>query len=398
LVRLRTLSFGRQGQSLRLVFLVLGISLVFGVGPDSQAWQPAPSHRVWPGHISAIEFSRIINDFSEEGGFFRSDNFISNETSYLHIVDKLRQLGCSGGAYLGVGPEQNFTYISKIRPRIAFLMDIRRQAFIQHLMYKALFHISKTRAEFLSNLFSIPLIGPNAPGPDARIDQLVTYFTTAPAEQALFDRNLARIEKLMGEYLRLSSADLVALQYVYSSFKDECLDIRYRSGGPNWPGSYWGDFPTMKEILLEQDLSGNYGNFLASNEDYDFVRQMQEQNLIIPVVGDFAGPTALAAIADYLAKHGYTVSAFYTSNVEQYLFANGAFQAFAENVQKLPIDENSLFIRSFPNMREPHPASVSGHRLTTLLERISVFIKDNEKRLYPDYWQLVTTHFIGAVE
>src|SRR5437867_8353512 len=104
--------------------------------------------------ISPAAFSRLIQYFSEEDGYFHSDNFTSNETSYLHVVGMLREMHASGGAYLGVGPEQNFTYIAKVRPRIAFLVDIRRQAIIQHLLYKALFHISASRAEFLSGLLS----------------------------------------------------------------------------------------------------------------------------------------------------------------------------------------------------------------------------------------------------
>jgi hypothetical protein len=77
------------------------------------------------GALPAAEFSRIIRDFSEEGGYFFSDNFTSNEDSYLTVLDKMRQLGATGGAYIGVGPEQNFTCIAKIRPRIAFIVDIR---------------------------------------------------------------------------------------------------------------------------------------------------------------------------------------------------------------------------------------------------------------------------------
>src|SRR6185436_7936591 len=109
--------------------------LVLVATPLPTAVQSAPQQKA-PESLSAAEFSRLSREFSEEGGYFRSDNFTSNETSYLHVVDKLKQLGASGGAYLGVGPEQNFTYIAKIRPRIAFIVDIRRQAVIQHLMFK----------------------------------------------------------------------------------------------------------------------------------------------------------------------------------------------------------------------------------------------------------------------
>src|SRR5262249_47586564 len=80
--------------------------------------------------VAPAEFARIVNEFSEDGGYFWSENLISNETSYLHIIPRLRELGASGGAYIGVGPEQNFTYIAKIRPQIAFIVDIRRQAMI----------------------------------------------------------------------------------------------------------------------------------------------------------------------------------------------------------------------------------------------------------------------------
>src|ERR1019366_6195442 len=124
-----------------------------------------------------------------------SDNFTSNETSYLHIVGKLKELGVSGGAYIGVGPEQNFTYIARIRPQIAFIVDIRRQAMIQHLMYKAIFHLSADRAQFLSRLFSKPLKGTGVPGRDAPLDQLVGYFGDAPTSQEFFAENLDSIRK-----------------------------------------------------------------------------------------------------------------------------------------------------------------------------------------------------------
>lgn len=78
--------------------------------------------------LPASEFTRLVQTLSEEGGYFFSDNFTSNEDSYLTVVDKMKELGATGGAYIGVGPEQNFTYIAKVRPRIAFIVDIRRAA------------------------------------------------------------------------------------------------------------------------------------------------------------------------------------------------------------------------------------------------------------------------------
>jgi hypothetical protein len=382
----------------RLLVLFLSIPIISGVGPATEAWhRPASFEPAQNASITDADFARMVRDFSEDDGLFRSDNFVSNETSYLHIVDKLRTLGCTGGAYIGVGPEQNFTYIAKIRPRIAFIVDIRRQAVIQHLMFKAIFHLSRNRVEFLSKLFSKPVFGEESPRTDAPLQEMLGYFSRTPSDPKLFARNLAQISRTIEDDFRLplNDHDRSSLQYIYTAFRDENLDIQYRSGGPNWPGNPWGNFPPLKEILLGEDLNGKLGNFLASSEDYGYVRHMEEHNRIIPIVGDFSGTKALAAISEYLKEKGYIVSAFYTSNVEQYLFANGVFKEFTENVRKLPINDASLFIRSFPNIGKPHPASVTGHRLTQLLEKIAVFERDCDEGLYSDYWELVTTHYIG---
>ncbi len=387
----------RRSYLSRLICL-LAIASVLAVGPATHAHYGAQWEQVQSEAIPASEFSRTIRDFSEENGFFRSDNFVSNETSYLHVLDKMHAMGCMGGAYIGVGPEQNFTYIAKIKPKIAFIVDIRRQAVMQHLMYKAIFHLADTRAKFLSYLFSKPLAPDADLDADASIEQTVRYFEAAPGSPIAFRRNLDLIETTIQRDFDfpLTERDKVSLQYVYTAFRDENLNIQYLPGNPNWPGSPWGTFPTLREIILERDLKGRTGNFLAARADYEFVRSLQERNRIIPVVGDFAGSRALPAVADYLKRNGYSVSAFYTSNVEQYLFNNGVFSAFAENVAKLPITDKSIFIRAFPNMREPHPAKISGHHLTTLLERISVFLSDYDQGVYQDYWTLVTTHYIAA--
>lgn len=343
-----------------------------------------------PESLSAAEFSRLVRELSEEGGYFRSDNFTSNETSYLHVVDKMRQLGATGGAYLGVGPEQNYTYIAKVRPRIAFIIDIRRQAIIQHLMYKAVFHLSPSRGQFLSRLLSRPLPKQGAPQGDAPAPELLAYFSKTLPDDAAYAANLAAIRKTIQEEFQfpLSERDSASLDYVYRSFRDEGLEIAYRIDGGG--GGY---FPTLRDLIAQPDQHGKLGNFLAVTEDYEFVRGMHRKNLIIPVVGDFGGKKAIAAVGDYLRKNGLTVTAFYTSNVEQYLFQNDVFDAFANNVRKLPLTEKSLFIRAVAG-RMPHPARLPGHRLATLLQSITVFLKDFDEGRYQSYIDLVTTNYI----
>ena len=340
--------------------------------------------------LPASEFSRLIRDLSEEGGYFFSDNFTSNEDSYLTVVDKLQELGAKGGAYIGVGPEQNFTYIAKVRPRIAFIVDIRRQAMIQHLMYKAIFHLAPTRAEFLSLLLSKPM-NQKAPEPKDSIDDIVAYFLNVPADEKAYTSNLAAIRKMIQQEFQfpLSTEDQESLEYVYRSFRLQGFNIGFDINGMF--SRRFGHLPNLREILVKKDLNGKEGNFLASADDYDFVRGLQRKNLIIPVVGDFGGEKALAAVGAYLKKNGYIVTAFYASNVEIVLFQYGSsikFPAFVKNIKKLPINERSLLIRStFWYYR--HPAQLPGYALCTSLQNISAFLKEFDEGRYQDYRDLL---------
>jgi hypothetical protein len=369
-----------------LLALMLGLILISVPRPSARSSQSRPL----PDSLSAQEFSGIIKDFSEEGGYFFSDNLVSNETPYLTVVDKLRQLSANGGAYIGVGPEQNYTYIAKLRPRIAFIIDIRRQAIIQHLMYKALFHLSTNRLDFLSRWFSKPL-NKSAPAPDDQIAVLLAYFNRTASDEQVYAANLAALRKEIQEHFQfpLSARDQASLEFVYKSFRDAGLNTAFQLNG--WSDS---EFPTLGEVILQPDQYGKIGNFLASREDYDFVRALHLKNLIIPVVGDFAGKKALAAIGNYLRKNGVTVSAFYASNVEQYLFEDGSFTAFANNIRLLPINEQSLFIR-WVYQRYYHPARLTGQRSTSLLQRMTIFLRDFDAGRYQNYTDLITTNYIA---
>jgi hypothetical protein len=384
----RFLLRGRRGWlSISIVPFIIGAALLV---PGRQREKPSAV----PESLPPAEFARVVQDISEDGGYFHSDNLISNETTYLHVVHKLQQLGATGGAYIGVGPEQNFTYIAKVRPRIAFIVDIRRQAMVQQLMYKAIFQLAPTRAEFLSLLLSKPLPKTGLPPRNASAADLIALFRNIQVDDKQYQANLAEIRKLIKDGFRitLTEADNSGLEYIYKSFKTDGLDITYQMGG--YRSAY---FPTLGDLITGTDLQGKPGNFLADADDYEFVRGMHRKNLIIPIVGDFAGKKALTAIGDYLRKIGLTVTAFYTSNVEQYLFQNGVFAGFAANVGKLPVTDHSLFIRSVPaRVAYSHPALRSGHMSIALLQQMNVFLQDYAGGQYQTYHDLVTTHYISA--
>lgn len=347
--------------------------------------------------LSAEEFSRMIRDFSEEGGYFFSDNFTSSEDSYLTIVDKMQEIGVTGGAYIGVGPEQNFTYIAKMRPSIAFIVDIRRQAMIQHLMYKAIFHLSPTRAHFLSNLLSRPMSEEKAPGADKPLDEILSFFENSSADNKSYEENLASIRRTIQVDFKfpLSSEDQASLDYVYRNFRTLGFDVGFDASPRGGRG--FRRFPNLRGLLAMRDLKGKQGSFLASREDYEFVRSMQRRNLIIPVVGDFSGKKSLAAVGDYLRKRKLTVSVFYVSNVEIVLFDWGSFAQFSdfvENVRKLPTNERSLLLRSTFSYYGP-PARLPGYQLCNMLQKFSVFLQDFDQGLYKSYRDLIRAHNIA---
>jgi hypothetical protein len=126
------------------------VFLLYGCGP------PPPAPEKLPTRLTDQEFWSMITDFSEPGGYFQSDNFLSNESGYQTVIPELLKTRKPGGVYIGVGPEQNFTYIVALRPKIAFIVDIRRQNMLEHLFYKALMETSPDRGEFLSRLFARP--------------------------------------------------------------------------------------------------------------------------------------------------------------------------------------------------------------------------------------------------
>ena len=133
--------------------VVLSLGCVDGKGGGSVA---TPAERVEALKATDPSFATLIERLSEPGRYFDTDNLISNERSYLHVMGKIREMGIAGGAYIGVGPDQNFSYIAQIRPSIAFIIDIRRDNLLQQLLFKSLFALAENRIEYLCLLFARP--------------------------------------------------------------------------------------------------------------------------------------------------------------------------------------------------------------------------------------------------
>jgi hypothetical protein len=303
-----------------------------------------------PSKLDDAEFWRLVTTLSEPGGSFPSNNFVSNETEYQTVIPRLQATFGTGGVYLGVGPDQNFSYITALQPKIAFILDIRRQNLLQHLLYKALIERSPTRVEFLSRLFSRPR--PPGIGDEASAADLLGAFAAVSPSYELFAANANDVRTLLVEKhgFTLSDADVRTIEFVHRAFYEAGPDLTYAGARLNIIGERVRSltmYPTYGELATETDDKGVAHGYLTSARRYRTLRDLEMKNLIVPVVGDFAGPTALRAIGTYLKDHRATVSAIYTSNVEQYLFQNGVWGGYYDSVATLPIDARTSFIRSF---------------------------------------------------
>jgi hypothetical protein len=287
-----------------------------------------------PNELDAQTFSRMIDEFSEPGGYFMYDNHLSNERSYQDPIPSLIEVVKPGGVYLGVGPEQNFTYIAALHPAMAFIIDIRRQNMIELLMYKALFATASDRAEFVSLLFSRRLSGSFSERSSP--EDLFHAAAEASASEKLFEQNL----KLMKAQLHLNAADEQTLEDVYRVFFSVGPDLNYNSVNRYAP---YG--PSYSNLMTLTDGRGENWSYLASEDSFRFVKTMQRKNLIVPIVGDFSGPKAIRTIAQYVKDHRARVSAFYVSNVEMYILASPQWKNYCRNVADLPLDASSMFIR-----------------------------------------------------
>ena len=192
-----------------------------------------------PARLADSTFWRMMREYSEPAGTFRSENFVSYETSLQWVIPELTRRIAPGGVYLGVAPDQNFTYIAAVRPSIAFILDIRHQNAMQHLRYKALFETSATRSEFLAKLFArAPLTGVDSASSAV---QPFEAFAKQPADSARYRDNLRTITDRLTRVRRfaVSDSERVSLGCVYGAFFTQGPELTYNySSECRNPGPY----------------------------------------------------------------------------------------------------------------------------------------------------------------
>ena len=311
-----------------------------------------------PVKLTDEAFWGLIQDLSEPSAAFPGENYVSNEPKYVEPLTELLKSSKPGGVYIGVGPEQNFNFIAATRPKMAFILDIRRQNALELLMYRGLFEMSSDRATFLSKLFSRPRPA-NLSDTSSATALMDAYLKTVEVP-SLFEENRNSLgKKLRDDHgFQLTDEDFAAITKIYKIFSQWGATTNYASDSAVGARIARGEinvFPTYAALMTMKDSAGTVMSFLATEESYRFVREMELNGLVVPITGDFAGPKAMRSIGQYLKDHGALVSTFYVSNVEAYLLRtvtagpaaaiNGGWKNYMSNVSTLPIDEHSAFLR-----------------------------------------------------
>jgi hypothetical protein len=206
---------------------------------------------------------------------------------------------------------------------------------------------------------------------------MMAAYRNETASPELFERNLREATDWLVNHhsFALLDEDLAGLEYVYKAFYDGGPDLNYSF--PNGGFFRGGNFPTYADLMSETDGAGEQRSYLATEEQFRTLGEFERNNAIVPLVGDFAGPKALRSVGEYVRAHNATVSAFYTSNVEMYLFQQADdWKKFYSNVATLPVSEKSTIIRSVSNrgLRFQFRSTASGARASTRLNPIADLI------------------------
>ena len=306
-------------------------------------------------------FGTIVDRLSEPATGPHADNLLSNEDSYPRVAGEISRLVRPGGVYLGVGPDQNLTYIAHARPALSFVIDFRRRNLLLHLLFRALFSLAPDRVSYLERLTARKPSGlPADPGPA----DLVDAFSRSP-----FDG--ARLEAVVAEV----AAVLQPLGVVRDEEWSALATMQARLAGPGMNARFLAlpMYPTFARLLTTTDREGRPAHVLATESLYQTVRSRQLGERIIPVVGDFAGAGTFRRLGEWLRRRGFPVDLFYASDVEFFLLRSGKWPGYVANLGHLPWSAGAVIVRTSTREIE-HPERVAGDSATTVVRPASSFL------------------------
>jgi hypothetical protein len=258
----------------------------------------ARSVRALPA-LSDSARARLVLSLSEQGGFFDTDNLISNERSYLHVIGApaahARRRVPGGRA----GPELLLPGGRAARGRVHHRHPARQPA--PAPAAQVALRPLVERAEYLARLHGRAL--PDNPRSwDRRpLEDILKRVESLPVDSRRGARERRAVDSLVRALpLPITDQDRATIERFHRTFIENGTALRFQTFG-RAPRPY---YPTYRQLLLETDAAGRPASFLVDEEDFRWVKELERRNLVIPVVGDLAGAHAVRAIGGWLERQG----------------------------------------------------------------------------------------------
>lgn len=289
------------------------------------------------------------------------DCFVSSEVGYNEVIARCAPSAeRPGGAYLGVGPDQNYTYIGALRPALAVILDARLDNLLEHLIFKLAFAEARDPLDYLCLLLGRARATGPGDGLTARLraqplDAAAAAVFSANVRRAFQarwtsdERLLARVERLLREFVRR--------QLAVTSVSETCL-------------ANLDKIPDFEEVITSTTPEGFNFHYLTDAGRFGVVKALHAEDRIIPLLGNVVSPEGIAAARRVVEGAGLKLSTVYLSNLEEFLlqryviegdritgrpnplglFEGAPGQAYAaliERLAALPCDDDAVLIRFF---------------------------------------------------
>jgi hypothetical protein len=217
-----------------------------------------------------------------------------------------------GGAYVGVGADQNYTVLTTARSEWVFLLDIDPRVALTHRAYEILVEQSET--------------------PDALLERFAPDQKNASS-------------KLLEEAMADSP------------------DSDRRAVVQNFRGARETLFRHLERVRARTrtDIPSTW---LSDPERYAWLRRLFLSDRVRIMAGDLTGPSSMKSIGAAAQALGARVRVLYLSNAEEYFkYVSGDYRA---NVNALPSDERSVVLRTIYGDRWEHADSLWNYQVQPL--------------------------------
>jgi hypothetical protein len=223
-----------------------------------------------------------------------TDDPIAVDTHYIQSNETRHDLFFSyidgiGGAYIGVGSDQNFTLMGRAQSEYAFLVDIDTRVVDLHAIYEVFIGACDTPAE------------------------LVAKFEAGQGEASLAELDAALSDH--PNHRRIVGGFRSGRETVYRHL----------------------------QRVIGREREGKPTSWLSDPEVYAHVKAMFATGRVRAMVGNLAGGASMKTAAAAAEALHTPVRVYYPSNAEEYFRYD---KNYRENIRALPVDGKSVIVRT----------------------------------------------------